>query len=267
MKQKYRINWKIILPVMLLIYLFTDILIHKGQFRFLLPASFNSHILSDSLLRCEATVENKSIIWAKGVNTISAIDRLGDEAGGMEIDVYFDTSSNNFYVYHDSSSISKTTLRDILDVYRKKELDFSVWLDFKNLNAVNCDPALKYLLEIKDEYHLQNKMIIESSEISLLRPFCEKNFYTVFYLPFFNPYLMNKKELNILAEKINSELKQNQVSAISGYYFQIPFIKKNFEHYALLTWISESRFSVVSWLFTHKITSDKNVKIVLVGGE
>ena len=58
-------------------------------------------------------------------------------------------------------------------------------------------------------------------------------------------------------------LKSNKVSALSGYYFQIPMLKKFFPTASLLTWAEKSSFSLVAPVFNHQLIADDQIKVVL----
>ncbi len=249
--------------VILILVLLVDVFLHRGMSRVIIPESFTNQRTAQNPAYCvqPLTITNKD--WVKAVNTPELMQSLDSASAGLEMDIYFDINKNGFFVYHDSSNISSHSLQQQLDVYQSRKLTASIWLDFKNLSDSNELPALKKLIEFRNNYQLQNKLIVESPNIKNLNSFCENNFYTSFYVPYFNPYLMDETALVKEIDTIALLLKSNKVSALSGYYFQIPMLKKFFPTASLLTWAEKSSFSLVAPVFNHQLMADDQIKIVL----
>ena len=249
--------------LILVLVLLVDVFLHKGMSRVILPENFTDKREALSPEYCAQNLIIKNKDWVKAVNSKQLMQQLDSSVGGLEMDVYFDKSKNNFFVYHDSSNISTESLQQQLEIYKSKKLIASVWLDFKNLSDSNEIPALQKLVEFRTTYQLQNKMIVESPHIKNLNSYCDKGFYTSFYVPYFNPYLMEEDAIIKEIDSIGLLLKSNKVSALSGYYFQIPMLKKFFPSASLLTWAENSSFSFVAPVFNHQLMADDQIKIVL----
>ena len=204
-------------------------------------------------MHCKQSLVIHSKDWAKAIDSVKAIENLDATTDGFEVDIYFDSSLNSFYVYHDSSGMSTVKIEQILDIYESRNLSASVWFDFKNLNSTNHDKALAAFITMRKKYNLENKMIIESSNIKYLPAYCDSGFFTSYYTPFFNPYLLKENKLKKITDSISDNLKQYPVSALSGYYFQYPFLKRYFPNYPILTWANRSKFSIVSFIFNHSL--------------
>lgn len=247
----------------LLLCLGTDIMLHKGMSRVILPKLFTDKISPQKFHKCEQTLIVKGKKWVKAVNTLKRIEQVNADAAGFEMDVYFDTAKNYLAVYHDSSEQGYPKIEEILKVYKERKLSCSIWLDFKNLSAQNEKQSLNYMLLLREEYHLQNKLIVESALPKYLHSFCDSGFYTSYYTPFFNPYLLTEKQLIQAIDTIAFNLKKYPTAALSGYYFQYPFLKKFFPDYPLLTWSENSKFSLFSNIFNQMLLNDDRVKIVL----
>lgn len=248
---------------MLLLCLGVDIILHKGMSRVILSKSFTAKISPQKLSRCEQPLIITGKKWVKAVNTLQRIEQLNADAAGFEIDVYFDTTKNYFEVYHDSSEHIYPKIEDILKVYQARKLSCSIWLDFKNLSAVNEKQSLAYILFLRQQYHLQNKLIVEAALPQCLQSFCDNGIYTSYYTPFFNPYQITEKEVIQAIDTITSNLKKYPTAALSGYYFQYPLLKKFFPDYPLLTWSENSNLSLLSNIFNRILLNDNQVKIVL----
>ncbi len=79
----------------------------------------------------------------------------------------------------------------------------------------------------------------------------------------FITYLLKENELNRIADSISNNLERYPVSALSGYYFQYPFLKKYFPTYPILTWADKSSLSVVSFIFNRSLQTEEHLKIIL----
>ena len=264
MKSKDYFRNKYFLGVaIILIVLCVDILMHKGMTRVLIPDSFTSKRSPVDFSRCGSALIQNSKNWIKGIDNEIAMKNLPSNTDGFEIDVYFDTTIHSFYVYHDSANISSVTVDDLLDIYQRRNLTASIWFDFKNLDYYNHEQSLKVFIGLREKYGLKNKMIIETSHINYLNSFCENGFFTSYYTPYFNPYELSEKERVKIIDTISNNLKLYPVSALSGYYFQYPFLKKYYPGYPILTWAEKNNFSLVSVIFNHYLKKDPQVKIIL----
>ena len=231
--------------------------------RVLIPGSFTKNRVPDDFLHCSQPLIMHSKNWRKAIDSEIVMNNLSPGTDGLEIDIYFDSTINSFYVYHDSSAMSATKIEELLDIYKRRNLSASIWFDFKNLNNANYNKALFAFIALRKKYNLLNKMIIESPNIKYLPAYCDSGFFTSYYTPFFNPYLLKEKDLEKITDSIAGNLKRYPVSALSGYYFQYPFLKKYFPDYPILTWASESNFSIVSLIFNHSLKEDSHLKIIL----
>ncbi len=258
-KNKYTL-WLFILVVSILL---ADVFFHKGMMRVLLPESFTSKRTPATLTNCNRQLKTTGKIWRKGVNSIQQFNALPGDIAGFEMDVYFDTTKNYLEVYHDSAGYSNLKIEELLKLYQSKNLTAAIWLDFKNLTNANKQQSLNYILHIRENYNLQNKMIIESSSPQLLKSFCDSGFYTSYYIPFFNPYLLTENENIAMVDTIAANITSYPSTALSGYYFQYPFLKNFFPNYPLLTWAEDPALSLVSKIFNQQLMKDKQLKIVL----
>mgnify|MGYP003445598451 CR=1 FL=1 len=116
---------------------------------------------------------------------------------------------------------------------------------------------------VKRKYGFDRRMLVESPNLKYLQPFCDSGFYTSYYVPFFNPYKEKEQLLNGRIDSIAALLKQYPVSALSGYYFQMPFLQKYFPAFPLLTWTDDSKISLVNNIFNQQLEKEAHIKIVL----
>ncbi|MBS1754195.1 MAG: hypothetical protein KF741_12095 [Ferruginibacter sp.] len=244
------------------LYLLVDVLQHKGQARVLFPLQYPVFKIN-AAEPGNNTLINKDKLWVKAVNTVNRMNLVNKNSSGFECDVYFNMPQNEFEVHHDPGKATGTVLHDLLKHYQQQNLTASVWLDFKNLNNSNALAALNRLLQLRKEYNLKDKILVESSQANLLTAFADSGFFTSYYTPTFNPYKINEAEKKIWADSIASVIKYSKVDALSGYYFQYPYLHHYFPNYKILTWVDTDKYSLVSWLFKNKIAADKAIFISL----
>ncbi len=245
------------------LYLLVDVWQHKGLTRVLLPQKIPVFTNGAKFQETHFII-NKDKSWVKGVNTIERMkNKLNKNSGGMECDVYFDTLKMIFDVHHDVDKSTGLDLESLLKEYQRLNLQASIWLDFKNLNDFTAVPALNKLRQLRDKYQLQNKILVESGQPDLLNKFNVNEFYTSYYVPVFNPYLLDDRSLKFYTDSIYKVIRNSSVNALSGYYFQYSFLAKNFPGYDILLWAPDDRFSLVNWLFKKKIAADRDAYIVL----
>lgn len=262
-KNSFLLNKYTVTVFILLAYFAGDVWLHKGMARILLPASFAGERKQVDFVNCERQLKITGKNWVKAVNTTERIVKLPADVAGFEMDVYFDTSKNCLLLYHDSTEYSTLRIEAVLDVYRARKMTASLWLDFKNLSAANERQSLQYMIQLRQQYALRDKMIIESSHPECLRYFCDSSFFTSYYVPFFNPYQLDEPAQSATVDTIASNLKRYPVSALSGYYFQYPFLKKYFPSLPILTWADNSKFSIAGYCFDKKLRDDGQLKVVL----
>lgn len=261
--KKFLLNKYTISCIIVLLIVGVDIVLHKGMSRVMVTDTFTEQRTARSFEVCKQPLLSTNKRWVKAVNTVSNLQTLDSSTAGIEMDVYFDTLANTFFVYHDSDAISTLSIKSILDAWSAKKMKGSIWLDFKNLAAQNKLQALLYLRKLRDQYQLKNKIIVEASSPGYLHVFCKEGFFTSYYVPFFNPYNMSEKELMLTVDEIATQLAAHKVSALSGYYFQYPFLKKYFPDYPILTWTEGSAISIVANYFNSNLLNDPQVAVVL----
>ena len=244
-------------------YLVTDLVVHKGMVRVMIPKSFPVYTIDSALPGNNNRLINNGKEWAKGINTRALLDKLPKDVHGLECDIYFDRNKHFFDVHHDEGTSTGLNLDDLFQEYLKRELHASVWLDYKNLEEANAVESLSELNRLKEKYGLHQKILVESSRPELLRSFSDSGYFTSFYVPMFNPYLIGNDAIKQWVDTISHKVKNSSVNAISGYYFQYPFLHQYFPNYPILTWSPNDRFSLVNWLFKRKQATDKAVFIAL----
>jgi len=251
------------LLIIILLLAGVDVFLHKGITRVLLPASFTDERKEVAVSVCEQPLISNGKEWVKAVNTITGIEQLPYQTSGIEMDVYFDTLKNQLLVYHDSAHYTTTGIEQLLLKYKEKKLSPAIWLDFKNLSPQNQGASFRYISFLRWQYQLDKKIIVESSRADLLPLFCRAGFFTSYYLPFCNPYQLSENDIASYIDTVAANIRQYAPSAVSGYYFQYPLLRKFFPTLPVLVWTDKPGISVVSNLLNQKMIADTAVKVIL----
>ena len=252
-----------LIAVVLAIYLLTDLVLHKGLVRVMIPKKFPDHAIDSANSKDQHTLINTGKFWVKAVNTLARMEDIDQYCSGLECDIYFDPAKKIFDVHHDENKSTGLNLDSLLQIYRKRGLQASLWLDFKNLTDTNAHESLLTLTQLRKRYGLSNKILVESSQAYLLKEFSDSGFYTSFYTPLFNPYLATDDSIKRSVDSLSAVISKVSVDALSGYYFQYPFLHHYFPRYPILIWSPNDRFSLVNWWYKYKIAHTPEVFISL----
>lgn len=246
-----------------MLLLLADVVSHKGMLRSMLPKKFPTSSLTVAAPLLSNNLENTHKDWIKAVDALNVLEGLPVTVNGIEVDIYYAASINTFEVHHDPVPTTHLLLETLLQDYQRLGLKATIWLDFKNLASSNSQSALLEITRLRKIFKLDNKIIIESPSADLLQVFSKANFFTSYYTPFFNPYLVKDDDLLHFADSMTVVLKQYPVNALSGYYYQYPFLKKYFPGFPILTWADNTSYSLVGYFFNRKLNNDSMLKIIL----
>lgn len=251
------------MALIIMLLIFADSVLHKGLIRVMLPKKFPDLSISAKQPSHKAVLINAGKEWIKAVNTIELMNKVESKSSGLEFDIYFDTGKKMFDVHHDVDNSTGLNFDDLLQAYNKRGLVASIWMDFKNLADTNCTPALAELIRLRDKYKLTNKILVESNRVDLLKHFGDSSFFTSYYTPFFNPYLINDDSIKQWVNKLTAIVNASTVDALSGYYFQYPFLHTYFPGYPILIWSPNDKMSIINQLYKIKIRNTPEVFIAL----
>ena len=258
LQNKYKL-----MALVLCLCLLVDMVLHKGLVRVMVPKKFPDYRVSAVYPNNNNTLINTGKAWVKAVNTIALMNSIHKDCRGLECDIYFDLSKSIFEVHHDEDISTGLNLDDLLQVYRDRGLKASIWFDFKNLDETTAGKSLSTLSSLRNKYALNNKILVESSKTKLLKIFSDSGFFTSYYTPMFNPYLANEDSLKHWVDSLSTVIRWSSVNAISGYYFQYPFLHRYFPDFPILIWSPNDRFSLVNMVYKQFIANDKSVFIAL----
>ncbi|MGC4100075.1 hypothetical protein [Ferruginibacter sp.] len=243
--------------------LLTDGLLHKGLVRVMLTKDFPDAPVPVTQSPHKAVLINTNKEWIKAIDTKELMNKVPVAAPGVEVDLYYDTAKKIFDVHHDPDNSIGLNFDTLLSVYQSRGLKASIWMDFKNLEDNNAAAALATLLLLRDKYQLQNKILVESNRADLLKAFGDNGFYTSYYTPFFNPYLADEAAIKKQVAELAAVINNSTVDALSGYYFQYPFLHRYFPDYPILIWSPNDKWSLVNWWYKRKVQKTPEVFIAL----
>jgi len=228
-----------------------------------LPDEFPVYTISSGHPGNKNILINENKEWVKAVNTKELMNKIRPNCSGLECDIYFDMEKKTFDVHHDPDGSTGLDLDGLLNEYSKRKLGASIWLDLKNLDDSNFNAALAVLIDLRNKYGLTNKLLVESNRADLLTAFSDSGFFTSYYTPMFNPYQVSDKEIKHWVDSLSTVISKSKVSALSGYYFQYPFLRQYFPNYPVLIWAANDRLSLINWLFKRKVAGTKEIFIAL----
>lgn len=249
--------------LLLLCLLLTDIVLHRGMSRVILPASFSDKIKAVNLPVCKRPLVQKDKHWIKVKHDTLWLHKIPANTAGIEMDVVFNALKKSFEVYPDSSFSTTLYLDSMLLSYSENKLQSNIWLAFKNLNPANTAASLQELIRLRNKYQLANQVIIESPVAASLKSFCDSGFFTAYAVPFFNPYQAVETEIIHFTDSIRNSLSAYPASAVSATYYQYPVLKKFFPNYPILTRADNVSLSVVSYVFKRQLENEENIKVIL----
>lgn len=252
-----------LLALLLVLAILTDAVTHKGMVRVMKPKTFLNTPPSSQNVYPGIMLINKNKNWIKAVNTPKRMKAVGINTSGIEMDIYFDSATKTFLVHHAVAAPVSYPFDDLLKIYQKKGLSASIWMDFKNLSLKNQQDALITLIRLREKYQLENKILVESGFPELLNSFVDQHFYTSYYTPYFNPYFLDRDSLQKIDLEIQNNLLKSKVQALSGFYFQLPFLHERFPNYPILIWTGDDKISLVNLIFRNFINNRKEVFIKL----
>lgn len=261
-KQNFR-NKYTLLVFLIMLMLLTDAILHKGLVIVLVNKNFPKVKIDVIEPSKKEILINTNKEWGKAINTKEVMSKVDIKSSGLEFDIYFDSAKKLFDVHHDVNSSIGLNFDDLLQVYKDRKLQASIWIDFKNLNNFNFLPALNELIRLRNKYNLKNKILVESYRVDLLEHYTDSGFFTSYYTPYFNPYLINEDSMRSLVSQLATVIKKSKVNALSGYYFQYPFLHKYFPHFPILIWSPNDRWSIINRMYKAKIMNSNEIFISL----
>jgi hypothetical protein len=248
--------------LLLLCLLLTDVILHRGESRVMIPSSFSDKIKPVSLPVSNRPLIQKSKRWINPLRIPDPERKIPTNIAGISLTLHLSDSNNLFEVYQDSAQAA-VTLDSLLALYYPAIPGISVWLELKNLNGQNLNVVMNEINRVKNKYDLQDKIIVESANTQFLKSFCDSGYFTSYSIPSFDPYNANEKALIRFADSVRNQLAKYPASSVSCFYFQYPVLKKFFPGYPILTRADNTSISIVSYFFKRQLENDDAIKAVL----
>lgn len=207
-------------------------------------------------------------IWVHRVNSIEKLNEVQTKFNGVELDIVFLDSLNEFDINHPPEPSIQLFLDNYLSsVNKNSSLHF--WLDFKNLEIENQKNALNKLNSICDSLSLNRiQIIVESGNVALLTEFSKAGYEISYYLHWPGLYSLDKNQFQNQLTQIKSNLESlNYQGYLSSDYRDYYILKENFPKHKILLWLEhpfgkENKFKDRIQLY--KLLLDNQVKILLM---
>jgi len=207
----------------------------------------------------------KDKIRAHKTNNIAQLKKAKQVFSGVELDVVFFSSKNDFDVNHPPDKSIGLWLTKYFRS-QEKPADFNYWLDFKNLDGNNEVQSANKLDSISSLFKINNSnIIVESIHPEFLNSFLNKGFLTSYYLPA-GLNALDPDSLNVVLKKISGNIVSFGNLYISAEYLDYPILKKYFPDTKKLIWFSTygSMKKVSARILLYEILLDKNVDVLLI---
>jgi hypothetical protein len=210
-----------------------------------------------------APIAFREKVWLHRVNSVERIKRTQDKYEGLEIDVSYNQKDGCFDVHHISVPSENLCLETLLENIKKPSGHY-YWLDFKNLDSSNVIASLSALESISKKYQIRRKIVVEAGSPELLTFFTEKGYYTSYYIPDFDPYNEDSASIIKHAREIAARINSGKVCAVSGYFYQYPFLTRYFSGKDILVWhINEDPLNIFEFMMRRKLMNNNQVKVIL----
>jgi hypothetical protein len=202
-------------------------------------------------------------IWAHRVNTIEEVEKKHQLFEGMEIDLIYSKSINNFYVAHnEKDTLRGILLEDWIAHITKPEKNW-YWLDLKNLNKKNAEAIAALLVKTLNRYGIFDKTICESKDIKGLVTL-KKNGLAVSYWIDSDVSLRKITGNTIWKKRIEKNIASLKPDALSSFDWMHPLLDVSFPNENILYWHFPENENAENIEFLKQLCRVPNVKVVLV---
>jgi hypothetical protein len=187
---------------------------------------------------------NSDKLWAHRVNSYQRFNYLKDYFPGLETDVVFDKSIDNFRVYHPPAHPTGLNL----DLYLK-ELKNKLWIDVKGIDTTSYNQALQYFNKFDG---IKPYIIIESSDTAFVNLLALHGYMTSWMVP-----------VEWLQQPALQAALRPEVAFVSQEDTYIPQLKKHFPGRKIITWaLSFNNYFDLSHF--RELVADTSIRVVLI---
>lgn len=199
-------------------------------------------------------------IWGHRVNSLTDIEARINDFKGVEVDIFYNPSKNNFEVKHDLEEAGIDLAYYLDSVLKCKNLLF--WFDYKNLN-IETDQGIKKIYSILSERNLINQCFIESYYVNQLEKFNNK-INTSLWVS--NTNIPNsKKERDQLYIKKYKAFEGKKITMLSASFEMFEFLTEYFPNKKCNYWMS-GELSDEKIKALKKMAKSSSVNIILIDG-
>lgn len=200
--------------------------------------------------------------WAHRVNSIEKLESAMQYFNGVELDLVYDSITNNFDVNHPPAMSIGLNFETYLSTINTPEKPF-LWLDIKNLTLQNVEHIYSKLTNLTATYNYpSDKILVETRYPETLPKFTHYGFMTSYYL---DSKIKKIKDDAAKAEavKIKNILEHQPEIGISSSYLGYDFMLEYFPEKTKYVWILTPRIHS-DFFKIRRILNDTTVKAVLV---
>lgn len=197
-------------------------------------------------------------VWAHRVNSTSVLKEKCTQYAGIEVDVFYDKETNDYFVKHDKleHGVTLSSFLDTIVNFRQT----LIWIDLKNLNEVGQlgRARLEYILTSRN---LSKSVLIESYFGRDLEKLTG-TFATSYWVGS-NTMPSSKREQNQVYQEKYRHIRSLNVNMLSASYEMFEFLSEYFPDYRVNYWIIGSLTGERLSTFQKMIESE-NVNIILI---
>lgn len=204
----------------------------------------------------EASIKNR--IWVHRVNSKGKLKQAIERFIGVELDVVFLNANNKYDVNHPPQESINLSLDEYLGSISNSN-KYSYWFDFKKVIPDEIHASFIKFNELVEKYKLsKNKIVIESKNLTMLKLFKEKGYFTSYYLT-------KEDAANILNKK--KIINESAIGTISLHADHLNSIQQDLEDVKnILLWAPE--LDIDNKYHRAKIkrilSADRRIKVLLV---
>lgn len=195
-------------------------------------------------------------LWAHRVDSYARFLYLKDYFSGMETDVVFDSTIQNFRVYHPPALPTGLCVDDYFKVPGPHK---GLWLDVKGIDPGEYMHAVNFLLKCDRLYGIKKYVIIECSKMEFINLLARSGFTTSYMVP---PKYLQHDTPGQVTDSVRQQLLQ-EVTFVSQEDIFLPYLKKRFPGKKIITWaISFKNYFNLSHF--RSLINDTDISVVLI---
>ena len=202
-------------------------------------------------------------IWAHRVNTFEEVEKKHHLFEGMEVDLIYSKSINEFYIAHDEiDTINGIMLDEWIERIPNPEKNW-YWLDLKNLDKENAVEIAQLLVSKLNKYGILHKVICENRNVKALALLKSAGLAVSYWVS--SDVTFRKIFGNAIWKKIvKKKIAYLKPDALSSFYWMHPLLNTAFPNENILYWHTSDDEIPASVDFTRELCNISNVKVVLV---